>query len=317
MIKCRRNVLEAIGATPLVRLNRVCTGLDAEFYVKLESQNPGGSFKDRIALSMVETAEREGLLKPGGTIVEATAGNTGVGLALVAAVRGYRAVFVMPDKMSQEKVRLLRAYGADVVITRTVPPDDPDYYQTVAARLARETPGAWYSDQFSNPANPATHARSTGPEIWDDTGGAIDVFVTGMGTTGLVTGTGRYLKERKPSVRVVAVDPEGSVLSGGEPHPYKIEGIGGDKVPSIFDAGVVDEMIRISDGEAFHMARRLAREEGILSGGSTGAIVSGALRYARDHALARGTVVVMVICDTGRNYLSKIYSDEWMSEQGF
>src|SRR3954454_12675183 len=276
------SILDAVGHTPLVLLNRLAGGLQAKVAIKVESQNPGGSVKDRVAMAMIAEAERQGLLRPGGTIIEATAGNTGVGLAMVAAVRGYRCIFVLPDKMSSEKIALLKAYGAEVVITQTaVAPDSPDSYNGVADRLAREIPGAWRPNQFTNLSNPEIHYRSTGPEIYDQTDGKITVFVAGVGTGGTLSGVGRYLKERKPEVKIIGADPEGSVLSGGSPKPWKVEGIGEDFVPKTFNGQVVDEWIRVSDAESFHTARSLARQEGMLLGGSTGTIVAAALRYAR------------------------------------
>lgn len=282
------NVLAAIGRTPLIELRRVARGSGVTLLGKLESLNPGGSIKDRIGLAMLEDAERRGLIAPGGTIVEATAGNTGVGLALVAAVKGYRCIFVLPDKMSEEKRSLLRAFGAEVVITPTaVAPDSPESYNGVADRLAREIPGAFRPSQFSNPMNPDAHYRTTGPEIWADTDGQIDVLVASMGTGGTISGTGRYLKEQKPDIVVVGADPAGSILSGDTPRSYLVEGIGEDFVPKTFDRQVVDDMVRVSDAESFAMARRLAREEGLLVGGSAGTAVAAALRYARRPLSAR------------------------------
>jgi cystathionine beta-synthase len=310
------SVLDLVGDTPLVRLRRLGEGLDSRIYLKLEQLNPGGSIKDRIALAMVRAAEEAGELRPGGTIIEATAGNTGVGLAQVAASRGYRCVFVMPDKMSEEKEHLLAAYGAEIVRTRSdVPSDHPEAYKGVAARLARETPGAWYADQFHNPENPRAHYRTTGPEIWRDTGGTVDVLVGGMGTTGSLCGGGRFLKEQCPDLRVVAVDPEGSAYGGGEKGRYLVEGIGGDRLPDIYDTGVIDEFITLGDEEGFATARRLAREEGILVGGSSGFAVAGALKLAA--RLPSPATIVVLVTDTGRNYLSKVHSDSWMREQGF
>jgi cystathionine beta-synthase len=315
-VRFYENLLQAIGRTPLVKLSRVTDGLPVTLLAKVEYFNPGGSVKDRIGLAMVEEAERAGLLKPGSTLIEATAGNTGVGLALAAAVKGYRCIFVLPDKMSEDKINLLKAYGAEVVITPTsVPPDSPESYSGVAERLAREIPGAFRPNQFANHANPQAHYRTTGPEIWEDTEGQLDVFVAGMGTGGTISGVGKYLKERKPSVTVIGADPEGSVLSGDSPKSYKVEGIGEDYVPATFNRQVVDEMIRVSDTESFLMARRLAREEGLLVGGSAGTAVAAAIQYAR--RLPPGKVIVALLPDTGRNYLSKIFSDRWMQEQGF
>ena len=310
------NILGAAGKTPLVRLNKLARGIPSEIYVKVEYLNPGGSVKDRIGVAMVEAAEKEGKLKPGGTIVEATAGNTGVGLALAAAVKGYKAIFVMPDKMSQDKVNLLKAYGANVIITRTdVPPDSPESYNGVADRLAAETPGAFRPNQFENPDNPQAHYLTTGPEIWEDSGGRVQVFVAGMGTGGTISGAGRYLKEKNPEIVVVGADPEGSILSGDTPRPYKVEGIGEDFIPKTFDRRVVDEMVRVSDNDSFNTARRLAREEGLLVGGSSGTALFAALEYAQ--RLTEPRYIVVLLPDTGRNYLSKLYSDTWMKENGF
>lgn len=309
-------ILQAIGRTPLVRLGKIDAELGVTIYAKVECLNPGGSIKDRIGLAMIEDAERRGLLEPGGTIIEATAGNTGVGLAQAAAVKGYRCIFVLPDKMSEEKINLLRAYGAEVVLTPTsVPPDSPESYNGVAERLAREIKGAFRPYQFGNDENPRAHYQSTGPEIWEDTGGRVDVFVAGIGTGGTISGVGRYLKKQNPAIQVVAADPEGSVLSGDAPKAYLVEGIGEDYVPATFNRQVVDEFVRVSDQESFLMARRLAREEGILAGGSSGTALAAAVRYA--HRLKPGSVMVVVLPDTGRNYLSKFFADPWMVSQGF
>jgi cystathionine beta-synthase len=308
------NILQSVGRTPLVRLRRLTEGLTAAVYVKVDALNPGGSVKDRVAIAMIADAERRGLLRPGGTIIEATAGNTGVGLAMVAAVKGYRCIFVLPDKMSAEKIALLKAYGAEVVITATaVAPDSPDSYNGVADRLAREVPGAWRPNQFANLANPEIHYRTTGPEIWEQTEGRITAFVAGVGTGGTISGVARYLKERNPDVKIVGADPEGSVLSGGSPRPWKVEGIGEDFVPKTFNSQLVDDWVRVGDAESFHTARELARREGLLVGGSTGTSVGAALRYARrltggDH------LVVALAADTGRNYLSKFFDERWLAE---
>jgi cystathionine beta-synthase len=314
--RVRNSILEAIGGTPLVRLGRMARGTKAVILAKVESMNPGGSVKDRVGIKMIEAAEREGLIKPGGVIIEATAGNTGVGLALLAAVKGYRCIFVMPDKMSEDKISLLRAYGAEVVITPTsVPPDSPESYNGVADRLAREIPGAFRPNQFANPNNPLAHYLTTGPEIWEDSGGKVDVFVAGMGTGGTITGASRYLKEKNPGLVVVGADPEGSILSGDSPKSYKVEGIGEDFIPRTFDRQIVDEMVRVSDKDSFNTARRLAREEGILAGGSSGTALAAALKYAE--RLSEPRTLVVLLPDTGRNYLTKIFSDRWMQENGY
>jgi cystathionine beta-synthase len=306
-------ILQSIGRTPLIRLRRLAADVPPAVCVKAESLNPGGSVKDRVGLAMINEAEHRGWLRPGGTIIEATAGNTGVGLAMVAAVKGYRCIFVLPDKMSSEKVSLLRAYGAEVLITPTnVAPDSPDSYNGVADRLAREIPGAWRPNQFTNLANPEIHYRTTGPEIWDQTEGRVTAFVAGVGTGGTLSGVARYLKERNPDVKIVGADPEGSVLSGDSPRPWKVEGIGEDFVPKTFNSQLVDDWVRVSDAESFHVARALARREGLLAGGSSGTSVAAALRYAR--RLARDDVVVALVADTGRNYLSKFYDDAWLAQ---
>ncbi len=316
MAEIKESILEAVGKTPLVRLKRVGAGLRASFFGKVEYMNPGGSVKDRVAVKMIEEAEKEGLLKPGGVIIEATAGNTGVGLALAAAVKGYRCVFVLPDKMSEDKISLLRAYGAEVVITPSaVPPDSPESYNGVAERLSREIPGAYRPNQFANPNNPLAHYLTTGPEIWEDSGGKVDVLVAGMGTGGTISGTARYLKEKNPRLVVVGADPEGSILSGDSPRSYKVEGIGEDFIPKTFDRQVVDEMIRVSDRDSFNTARRLAREEALLVGGSAGTAMAAALKYAQ--RLTAPKNIVVILPDTGRNYLSKIFSDRWMQENGY
>ncbi|HEV3231501.1 MAG TPA: cystathionine beta-synthase, partial [Candidatus Dormibacteraeota bacterium] len=311
----RESILDAMGGTPLIRLNRVVAGLRPTILAKLETLNPGGSIKDRIGLSMIEDAERNGRLRPGGTIVEPTSGNTGHGLAIAAAIKGYRCVFVMPDKMSAEKISLLKAYGAEVVITPTaVDKDSPLSYYSVADRLTREIPGAYQPNQYANPRNPEAHYRTTGPEIWRQTEGRIDVFVSGMGTGGTISGCGRFLKEQKPSVMVVGADPEGSIYSG-DVHPYKVEGIGEDFYPATMDLSLVDRIVRVTDKESFVAARRLAREEGILVGSSSGSALQATMAVAAE--LPESTVIVVVFPDTGRNYLSKFFSDEWMRENGF
>ena len=308
--------LDAMGNTPLVRLSNVTRGVRPSVLAKLEMLNPGGSVKDRIGIRMIEAAEREGLLKPGGTIVEPTSGNTGHGLAIAAATRGYRCIFVMPDKMSQEKISLLRAYGAEVVITPTaVPPESPESYYRVAERLAAEIPGAFQPNQYFNAENPATHYDTTGPEIWEQTEGSVDVFVAGIGTGGTISGVGRYLKEQNPRVMIVGADPEGSVYSGDEPRPYLVEGIGEDFWPDTFDPSVVDRYVKVSDKDSFRMARAVTRQEGILVGGSCGTAVFAALQVARELDDPSKTIVVL-LPDSGRGYLSKIHSDTWMLQHG-
>jgi len=312
----QETILQSIGRTPLVRLRRLTEGLKAQVYVKLESLNPGGSVKDRVGLAMIAEAERRAWLRPGGTIIEATAGNTGVGLAMAAAVKGYRCIFVMPDKMSSEKILLLRAYGAEVIITPTnVAPDSPESYNGVADRLAREIPGAWRPNQFTNLANPDIHYRTTGFEIWEQTDGRISAFVAGVGTGGTISGVARYLKEQNPEVKIVGADPEGSVLSGDKPRPWKVEGIGEDFVPKTFNSQLVDEWLRVGDAESFYTARGLARREGILVGGSSGTAVAAALRYAQ--RLTEEHLVVALCADTGRNYLSKFFDDAWLTANNF
>ncbi len=312
----QETILQSVGKTPLVKLRRVTEGLAAAVYLKVEAMNPGGSVKDRVAIAMIAEAERRGWLRPAGTIIEATAGNTGVGLAMAAAVKGYRCIFVMPDKMSSEKIALLKAYGAEVVITPTnVAPDAPESYNGVADRLTREIPGAWRPNQFTNMANPEIHYRTTGREIWEQTEGRITVFVAGVGTGGTLSGVARYLKEQNPDVKVVGADPEGSVLSGSTPRPWKVEGIGEDFVPKTFNSQLVDEWIRVSDAESFYAARSLARREGILAGGSSGTAVAAALRFAQ--RLTADQLVVALCADTGRNYLSKFFDDDWLKSNNF
>ncbi len=311
------SLISLVGDTPLVRLRRLAAGLAPQVLAKVEYLNPGGSVKDRIALAMVEDAELRGLIGPGGTIVEPTSGNTGVGLALVANARGYRCVFVMPDKMSVEKIAVLRAYGAEVVVCPTaVPPDSPDSYYSVARRLAQEIPGAWSPDQYANPLNPEAHYRTTGPEIWAQTDGRVTHFVAGVGTGGTISGAGRFLKEVSDGrVRVVGADPEGSVYSGGTGRPYLVEGVGEDFWPATYDPAIADRILAVSDRDSFLTTRRLAREEGLLVGGSCGLAVAAALRLSVD--LSADDVVVVLLPDSGRGYLSKIYNDEWLADYGF
>jgi cystathionine beta-synthase len=321
----KQNILEAIGKTPLVRLNRVTQGIKPTVLVKCEFMNPGGSVKDRIGIAMIEDAERRSLIKPGDTIVEATSGNTGVGLALVAATKGYKMVFVMPDKMSDEKIQQLRAFGARVVITPTaVEPDDPRSYYSVAKRIAEQTPNAILIGQFWNQANPKAHYSTTGPEIWHQSGGKIDVFVAGIGTGGTISGTSHYLKEQNHSLITVGVDPVGSIYTEyfhtrkfGTAHSYKVEGVGEDFLPTTLDFNTIDDVVQVSDKEAFLMTRRLVREEGIFCGGSCGMTVAGTLKWIRDHNLGKDQTVVVLLPDSGSRYLSKIFSDDWMRDNGF
>ncbi|MET9876913.1 cystathionine beta-synthase [Actinacidiphila glaucinigra] len=311
------SMISLVGNTPLVRLNSVTAGIQATVLAKVEYFNPGGSVKDRIALRMIEAAEKSGELKPGGTIVEPTSGNTGVGLAIVAQQKGYKCIFVCPDKVSTDKINVLRAYGAEVVVCPTaVDPEHPDSYYNVSDRLVRETPNAWKPDQYSNPNNPASHYHSTGPELWEQTEGKITHFVAGVGTGGTISGTGRYLKDASDGrVKVVGADPEGSVYSGGSGRPYLVEGVGEDFWPTAYDRTVADEIVPVSDKDSFQMTRRLAKEEGLLVGGSCGMAVVAALRVAE--GLGPDDVVVVLLPDSGRGYLSKIFNDEWMADYGF
>ena len=320
------DILQTIGRTPLVRLNRVARSVSSSIYAKVEFFNPGGSVKDRIALNIIEEAEKSGRLKPGGTVVEATSGNTGVGLAIVCAIKGYKSVFVMPDKMSEEKIFLLRAFGARVVITPTaVEPEDPRSYYSVADRIVAETPNAILANQYHNPENPRSHYETTGPEIWKQTGGHVTDVVIGMGTGGTISGVGKYLKEQNPDIRIVGVDPTGSILletwehgsipEDAEAFSYKVEGIGEDFLPSTLDLSVIDEVIRVTDKESFHWTRRLVREEGIFCGGSSGSALAGVMQYAKD--LPADRLVVVIFPDSGSRYLSKVFDDEWMRENGF
>lgn len=311
-----QNALEAIGHTPLVKLNKITDGASCLVLAKVEYVNPGGSVKDRPAIAMLDAAEERGLLKPGGTIVEPTSGNTGTGLAMAAAIRGYRCILVMPDKMSKEKIDLLRAYGADVVITPTnVPPDSPESYYGVANRLAAEIPGAFQPNQFHNQFNPQAHYHTTGPEIWEQTRGTVTHLVAGIGTGGTISGTARYLKEQNPEIHVVGADPEGSIYSGDIPRSYQVEGIGMNYLPETVDLRVIDEVIRVSDRDSFLLARRIAREEGLLVGGSSGTAGVAAVKLAQ--TLPEEAIVVVIFPDSGRGYMSKIFSDDWMIANGF
>jgi cystathionine beta-synthase len=315
------NITSLVGKTPMVKLNRLTRGMKATVLAKMESLNPGMSVKDRIGVAMIEAAERDGLLRPGGTIVEATSGNTGAGLALAAAVKGYRCIFVMTDKASQEKVKYLKALGADVVITPvTAKPGTPDHYVSVAKRIHAETPNSFYPNQYAHPANPEAHYRTTGPELWEDTEGKITHFVSGIGTGGTISGTGRYLKEKNPAIRVVGADPYGSIFrtykdTGRVPEatPWLVEGIGQEIVPENVNLRVVDEIVNVTDRESFELARRLSREEGIFCGGSTGTNLAAALKVAQ--GLDESGLVVFIVCDIGEHYLTKFHSDEWMKEK--
>jgi cystathionine beta-synthase len=316
-------ILDAIGNTPIVRLNSVASDIESDIYVKVEYMNPAGSMKDRVALNIIRDAEQRGMLGPGGTIIEATSGNTGAGLAMVAAIRGYKCIFVMPDKMSQEKIDALRAYGAKVVICPTaVEPSDPRSYYSTARRLVEETSGAFYSNQYHNPANPEAHYLSTAPEIWNQTQGQFDAFVTGMGTGGTISGCGRYFKERNPQMQIIGVDPVGSlyyeyVKTGRltKSFSYYVEGIGEDFLPSTMNLDIVDEVVQVDDRECFLMTRELVRREGIFCGGSCGAAVMGAIKYAR--ALSQPKRILVLLPDNAQKYLSKVFNDEWMRSNGF
>lgn len=311
------SMISLVGNTPLVKLNNVTAGIQATVLAKVEYFNPGGSVKDRIAVRMIEAAEQSGALKPGGTIVEPTSGNTGVGLAIVAQQKGYKCIFVCPDKVSLDKINVLRAYGAEVVVCPTaVDPEHPDSYYNVSDRLVRETAGAWKPDQYSNPNNPRSHYETTGPELWEQTDGKITHFVAGVGTGGTISGTGNYLKEVSGgSVKVIGADPEGSVYSGGSGLPYLVEGVGEDFWPTAYDRNVTDRIVAVSDKDSFQMTRRLAKEEGLLVGGSCGMAVVAALEVAKE--LGPDDVVVVLLPDSGRGYMSKIFSDEWMAGHGF
>ncbi len=315
-MKYYENILETIGSTPLIKINKISAGVKPLILAKMEPFNPGGSVKDRPAKRMIEEAEKAGLLKPGGTIIEPTSGNTGTGLAQIAAVKGYRCILVVPDKVAIEKINLLKAYGAEVVIVPTsVSASSHESYYSVANKLTLEIPGAFQPNQFANPNNPYAHTISTGPEIWDQTDGKVTCFVAGIGTGGTISGTARFLKEKNPKIKVIGADPEGSIYSGDMPKSYKVEGIGEDFIPSNADLKIVDEIVRVSDKESFTVARRLAREEGILIGGSSGTAMTAALKIAE--TMSSDDVIVVLMPDGGRGYLSKIYSDEWMRDNGF
>ena len=310
------SILDLIGNTPLLRMNRLGKDLECDLIAKLEMMNPGGSVKDRIGINMIEEAERTGKLKPGGTIVEPTSGNTGVGLAMAGLVKGYRSIFTMPDKMSQEKIALLRAHGAEVVITPTaVAPDSPESYYSVANRLTESTPGGFQPDQYHNDRNPEAHYKTTGPEIWKQTDGKITHLVIGVGTGGTISGAGKYSKEQNPDIVIVGADPEGSVFTGGEPHPYLVEGIGKESWPGTLDRDIVDRWFTVSDRDSFLTARRISAEEGVLAGGSCGTAMWAALELGKE--LGPDDVVVVLLPDSGRNYISKLYDDNWMRENGF
>lgn len=321
-MKLCNNILQTIGNTPLVKLNNVTKGTKASIYAKLELLNPGGSVKDRMALYIIKEAEKKGLLKPGSTIVENTSGNTGVGVAMVGAVRGYKTIFTIPDKMSDEKISLMKAFGAEVIVTKTdVPPDSPESYYEVAKKIAKEKK-AFYVDQYNNPKNIEAHYKTTGPEIWHDTKGKVDYLVGGIGTGGTLSGAGRFLTEKNKRIKIIAVDPEGSVFydyfkSGKliKPHVYKLEGIGEDMLVKAVDFDVIDDIIQVNDKDSFLMARRLTKEEGIFAGGSSGAAVVATLRVAKD--LDKDKTIVVILPDSGSNYLSKIFNDDWMRKNNF
>jgi cystathionine beta-synthase len=323
-IRSYNSIIDTIGSTPLVRLQKITAEYKGNFYAKVEYFNPGGSVKDRIGLDIIEEAERSGQLKPGGTIVEATSGNTGAGLAIVAAVKGYHCIFTLPDKMSAEKIRLLRAYGAEVIVTpAAVPHESPDSYTEVAKRIVRETPNSILANQYYNPKNNEAHYKTTGPEIWDETGGQIDYFIAGIGTGGTISGVGKFLKEKNSNIKVIGIDPDGSILRDvfynkkprHEGKPYKVEGIGQDFVPGTLHMKYIDDIVEVTDKESFLMARRLTREEGMFVGGSAGTAAAGMLKYA--DRFKPDDVIVVLLPDTGERYLSKIYSDDWMRENGY
>ncbi len=323
-IKFYENILGTLGNTPLVKFNKITRGYKGHYFAKMETFNPGGSVKDRIGLEIIEEAEREGRLRPGGTIVEATSGNTGLGLAIAATIKGYKCIFTMPDKMSIEKIRLLRAFGAEVIVTPTaVPHDSSESYTEVAKRVVRETPNSILANQYFNPKNPESHFKTTGPEIWEQTGGQIDYFVCSVGTGGTISGVGKYLKEKNPKIKIVGIDPKGSILReyfyNKKFNPvlktYKVEGIGQDWLPGTLNFEVIDDMVEANDKESFLMARRLTREEGLFVGGSAGTAMAGALKYA--DRMKENDVMVILLPDTGERYLSKVYNDDWMRENGF